>query len=189
MTSMPASRRARAITLAPRSWPSRPGLATSTRILRSFAIFSDFIKQLFTTEAQRNPKRVVRPGSPCGKPCTEFISLRGFGSSRSCLPLSSSVPPCLRGGFTLRQLQASPQIPRGVAAIGVPALCDLLHLFGRGQLAFAIGTLNGHADAQIADRQHVGTAQGKDQEHMRGPDADALNVCERRDHLFIAHLR
>src|SRR5690348_7353018 len=29
---MPASRRARAITLAPRSWPSSPGLATSTRI-------------------------------------------------------------------------------------------------------------------------------------------------------------
>src|SRR5205807_556442 len=32
MTSMPASRSARAITLAPRSCPSRPGLATSTRI-------------------------------------------------------------------------------------------------------------------------------------------------------------
>src|ERR1700756_1819625 len=32
MTSMPASRSARAMTLAPRSWPSRPGLATSTRI-------------------------------------------------------------------------------------------------------------------------------------------------------------
>src|ERR1700753_2406826 len=32
MTSMPASRNARAITLAPRSCPSRPGLATSTRI-------------------------------------------------------------------------------------------------------------------------------------------------------------
>src|SRR5216683_2513206 len=31
MTSKPASRRARATTLAPRSWPSRPGLATSTR--------------------------------------------------------------------------------------------------------------------------------------------------------------
>src|SRR6266567_4929650 len=35
MTSMPASRSARAITLAPRSWPSRPGLATRTRILGS----------------------------------------------------------------------------------------------------------------------------------------------------------
>src|ERR1700754_4068226 len=32
MTSMPASRRARAMIFAPRSWPSRPGLATTTRI-------------------------------------------------------------------------------------------------------------------------------------------------------------
>src|ERR1700728_1549799 len=32
MTSMPASRSARAITLAPRACPSRPGLATRTRI-------------------------------------------------------------------------------------------------------------------------------------------------------------
>src|SRR5918911_4712776 len=32
MTSIPASRRARAMILAPRSCPSRPGLATTTRI-------------------------------------------------------------------------------------------------------------------------------------------------------------
>src|SRR5829696_1185836 len=31
MTSIPASRSARAMILAPRSWPSRPGLATTTR--------------------------------------------------------------------------------------------------------------------------------------------------------------
>src|SRR5512143_183505 len=31
---MPASRSARAMTFAPRSWPSRPGLAMTTRILR-----------------------------------------------------------------------------------------------------------------------------------------------------------
>src|SRR6476660_7739661 len=30
---MPASRSARAMIFAPRSWPSRPGLATTTRIL------------------------------------------------------------------------------------------------------------------------------------------------------------
>src|SRR5215831_3363279 len=35
MTSMPASRSARAMTFAPRSWPSRPGLAMSTRIFFS----------------------------------------------------------------------------------------------------------------------------------------------------------
>src|SRR5207249_11246195 len=33
MTSMPASRRARAITLTPRSCPSSPGFATTTRIV------------------------------------------------------------------------------------------------------------------------------------------------------------
>src|ERR671918_1982095 len=33
MTSMPASRRALAMIFAPRSWPSRPGLAITTRIL------------------------------------------------------------------------------------------------------------------------------------------------------------
>src|ERR1041384_6137648 len=32
MTSIPASRRARATTFAPRSWPSSPGLAITTRI-------------------------------------------------------------------------------------------------------------------------------------------------------------
>src|SRR5512132_3698637 len=35
MTSNPASRSARATIFAPRSWPSSPGLATTTRILRS----------------------------------------------------------------------------------------------------------------------------------------------------------
>src|SRR3954452_24581425 len=33
MTSIPASRSARAMIFAPRSWPSRPGLATTTLIL------------------------------------------------------------------------------------------------------------------------------------------------------------
>src|SRR5258705_10854255 len=37
MPSMPASRSAAATTLAPRSWPSSPGLPTSTRILRCMA--------------------------------------------------------------------------------------------------------------------------------------------------------
>src|SRR3954453_8752686 len=38
MTSMPASRSARAMIFAPRSWPSGPGLATTTRVLRSAAM-------------------------------------------------------------------------------------------------------------------------------------------------------
>src|SRR5262245_22799887 len=39
MTSKPASLKARATTLAPRSWPSSPGLATRMRIFRFSAMF------------------------------------------------------------------------------------------------------------------------------------------------------
>src|SRR5687768_9707980 len=52
MTSMPASRSARAITFAPRSWPSRPGLAMTTRIFRmdcldrrDFRVFAPYFAQ------------------------------------------------------------------------------------------------------------------------------------------------
>src|SRR5216684_2693441 len=49
MTSMPASRKARAIIFAPRSWPSSPGFAISTRIffsiIRSYHCASGFAKQ------------------------------------------------------------------------------------------------------------------------------------------------
>src|SRR5204863_6322872 len=38
MTSMPASRRARAMIFAPRSWPSRPGFAMTTRIFAATAL-------------------------------------------------------------------------------------------------------------------------------------------------------
>src|SRR6266446_4442678 len=40
MTSMPASRRARAMTFAPRSCPSSPGLAITTLSLRTFNLQS-----------------------------------------------------------------------------------------------------------------------------------------------------
>src|SRR5439155_1970364 len=40
MPSMPASRSARAMIFAPRSWPSSPGLATTTRIFRVCVLFT-----------------------------------------------------------------------------------------------------------------------------------------------------
>src|SRR4029453_7785144 len=49
MTSMPASRSARAMIFAPRSWPSRPGLAMTTRILRSrFIAVGQYMKVRLT---------------------------------------------------------------------------------------------------------------------------------------------
>src|SRR3954447_22772532 len=59
MTSMPASRSARAMILAPRSCPSKPGLATTTRILPLDA----------ASTAGRDPIRHAAAGdSRCAKP-------------------------------------------------------------------------------------------------------------------------
>src|SRR5262245_28131594 len=141
MTSMPASRNARAMTLAPRSWPSSPGLATSTRILRSAGIRVDSTKRRFH---RRDTDKSVLSEIPSAARdpyrYDDFVVL--------CLQLAYlSFPavlrtysdPSLRSGFQRRsssallrlrsrfavsrghgKLQASPQVPAGVAAIRMP---------------------------------------------------------------------
>src|ERR1019366_6082380 len=60
MTSMPASRRARAITFAPRSWPSNPGLATRTRIGVCMAIWFAYSKSRgLLVRAENPPQRIA----------------------------------------------------------------------------------------------------------------------------------
>src|SRR5580700_3045369 len=62
ITSMPASRSARAITLAPRSCPSRPGLATSTRIGRDMVYLE---VRLFLVSAEHRAERVADLAQRC----------------------------------------------------------------------------------------------------------------------------
>src|SRR3990172_1237263 len=50
MTSIPASRSARAMTFAPRSWPSRPGFAIRTRIF--FGIGTTSVEERFLPYAE-----------------------------------------------------------------------------------------------------------------------------------------
>src|SRR5439155_12099076 len=59
MTSMPASRSARAMIFAPRSWPSSPGLATTTRILRVCVLFTAAADLM--GPARREAAAVLRP--------------------------------------------------------------------------------------------------------------------------------
>src|SRR5438093_13772815 len=91
MTSMPASRRARAMIFAPRSCPSRPGLATTTRILRVVSAFSEAASVLACIAGPgargglRRPGRVILAGARRG---------RTRGSDRSATgerPLSQSL--------------------------------------------------------------------------------------------------
>src|SRR3954463_8902160 len=66
MTSMPASRRARAMILAPRSCPSKPGLATTTRILPRDAACT--AGRDATRHAGAGSSRRTPPGGPCPAP-------------------------------------------------------------------------------------------------------------------------
>src|SRR5205807_7910753 len=60
MTSNPASRRARAMTLAPRSWPSRPGFATTTRYGRCTARNTRQVPENQPKPAAKRPTRQRR---------------------------------------------------------------------------------------------------------------------------------
>ena len=85
-------------------------------------------------------------------------------------------------------LPTAPQKPRGDGAIWPPAALfgDLLDLGGGRKMIESIKSLDRAPDAQIADRQHVKTTERKNQEHVRGPNADALDRDEGFDDLFVA---
>src|SRR6266496_4152711 len=85
MTSIPASRNARAITFAPRSCPSRPGLATSTRI------FTSAIDHHLTTggtEVHRG--RQKRDKNESKHSCPASVHLRAVCGRRFSTPPANS---------------------------------------------------------------------------------------------------
>ena len=41
------------------------------------------------------------------------------------------------------------------------------------------------ADAEVADREHVGPLEVEHQEHVRAPDAEALDRYQLGDHLLV----
>src|SRR5215469_12497931 len=147
MTSMPASRRARAITLAPRSCPSRPGLATSTRI------FMSAIRLHLITAATRGHNE---RGDSYG--------LDGF------------------------DIQTSPHVPAGHTAVWLPCPGDLLHILRLWELALFVVFFKSDLDAVVSGRQDIQTAQGEDEEHVGCPDANALDLSQVLDHLFVGQL-
>src|ERR1700730_5577822 len=165
MTSMPASRKERAITLAPRSCPSRPGFATSTRIFRST------IDLYLTTEGAEVHSYRGLPAFDC--------RLSIFGSQISDLSSQTwrGSWPSLHG----LDIQASPQIPAGHRPIWFPRLCDLRHHFGFRHLALLVMFLDCHLDAVISCGQHIGAPQSEHQKHMCSPHSYALDLGQMLD--------
>src|SRR5882762_6321875 len=151
---MPASRSARAITLAPRSCPSSPGLATRTRILGSLIV-------IHLTTGGKSPHRVPRD-----------LPLEGLGiKALPQIPASDAAIrlPALCDFLHLlwaRQLDlplASLLSRRGL----LPCL---------GPLHVEIMLMHCHADAEITGWQYIFALQREHKKHLRRPHADALHL-------------
>src|SRR5439155_26544960 len=95
MTSIPASRSARAMIFAPRSWPSSPGLATTTRIFR--------VCVLFTAAAD-----VMAPAAAAG--LSSALALGGAGRPARQL--------AVRGRLVAEERRPRRAAPRGACRIG-----------------------------------------------------------------------
>ena len=85
---MPASRSARAITLAPRSCPSRPGLAIRTRIGLSIVVLCSTSLSTDQNHGISDPK--ARAGSRACNSSPRWPWIRSSPSSRSTSPVASA---------------------------------------------------------------------------------------------------
>src|ERR1035437_10460132 len=81
--------------------------------------------------------------------------------------------------------QAAPKVPTGHGAVGAPAVGHPLHFVRGGEGFQIVGFADGVADAQVAGGEDVGALEGEDQEHVSGPDADALDLGEAEDDLVV----
>ena len=55
------------------------------------------------------------------------------------------------------------------------------------QLIQPVEISNRHAHSEIVVRKHVKASERKNQEHLRGPNADAFDLNQRFNHVFICH--
>src|ERR1035438_5674155 len=102
-----------------------------------------------------------------------------FGGRRWAEP---PVKPRLYALFFDRlDIQTFPKIPASNRAIRSPRFRDFQHHRRFRPLTFFVMLLDGSLHAVIANGQNIRTPQGEHQEHVRRPNADALDLGEMRD--------
>src|SRR5712692_7398824 len=86
-----------------------------------------------------------------------------------------------------RQVERTPQVPAGYAAIGPPSLAASDQLGGGGQLAPLKYPAKALANAIVRDRKDVGSSKAKNQKHLHRPSAYTPDRDELLDDFFVAH--
>src|SRR6187399_1509745 len=100
-----------------------------------------------------------------------------------------SQAPAARSIFDRYRVERAPQVPRRDAAIGRPARAELAELGHGHALAVAVVQRDGLLQADVVDGKHVRAKLVEDEEHLRGPAADALHVDQALDERLVVERR
>ena len=85
--------------------------------------------------------------------------------------------------------RGAPEVPGADAAVGAPGLGQALEAHGLRQFAQAVDPLRAPADAVVAHREDVRPSQRKNEQHVRGPLADATHLGDGLDDLRVFHAK
>src|ERR1700682_2180776 len=98
--------------------------------------------------------------------------------------------------LTVGQVAGAPEVPAGDVAPGLPAGGAFVDDVGFGEvgggyfvcwLELAEGEGEAFADAVVVNGQDVGAAEAEDEQHLDGPLADAADLREVLDDVFVGH--
>src|SRR5687767_6389524 len=159
-----------------------PSRSNTTR--RPSGLTSTFIH---VPSSVSNESGVDGPQSPATSHLSAgFCCAIGGSRSRDARQTVAIFKDSLLDGFLHRfVVEAAPKVPGGDRAIRFPRFAELAHPLRGRLLPHAVRALDRIDDPEIADRQDIGSLETEDEEHFRGPAADALDLRQRRDDFFV----
>jgi VWFA-related protein len=92
--------------------------------------------------------------------------------------------PGLQSGLIV---EAAPEVPGGDGAPGAPGSGEGFHVGGVRGSGEGPGAADGIADPEVAGGEDIGAAEGEDEKHVGGPDADAPDGGQMGDDIIVGH--
>src|SRR5579859_4853156 len=97
----------------------------------------------------------------------------------------SSDPAVTSSGLGENGIYGAPAVPGGYGTVGAIDLPEGVKGFGWGWGGEAVDGGETFANAEVVDGPHVGPPELEDQEHLRGPAADAAHLAQPLDNLGV----
>src|SRR5260370_38462600 len=95
---------------------------------------------------------------------------------------------CFIAFYSQRQPSHSPHVPRCKRSIWTPFFTSFTHLFWSRSCLQRIRLANTLHKPQIIYRQNIGSAQRKNQRHLRCPATNSFYLHQLGDHRFLTNL-